>query len=360
MRALGTDPAYLPAFLPTPELERAYAGCMVRPDMVLGPSGFRFLELNVGGGFGGITETHLLHQVFAEVYGDRGHWHPRVIDPYAARARLLENVAAEHSRERSVMIVADPVDYGTGTSERMFELEARALRARGFRAAFVRPSDLGGLPRPKRFSLGIRSFSMVDWVRSGTDSAPVIAAIAEGCLMLPSQSGTMLADKRLLALISEGIASRSAADRAFVSTYIPWTRIVRDGSVEWGGRRHGLAELIINAKDNFVLKRGMGNSGQEVTIGVDTEESAWRSVVNSAMDGSSVVQEYVPPKPYTLELMNEDGVAEVAAVAPVLSPILMDGRPAGCFVRYIRAETRPTAVFRGTAPWSETVALPLR
>lgn len=360
MRALGTDPAFLPAFLSTPELERAYAGCMVRPDMVLGPAGFRFLEINVGGGFGGITETHLLHEVFARVYRDVGSWHPRVADPYAARARLLEKVAAARSRERSVVIVADPADYGADTSERMFELEARALRARGFRAAFIRPAELGELPRSQQFSMGIRSFSMVDWVRNGTDSAPVIAAIAGGCLMLPSQSGTMLADKRVLALISAGIASRNTADRAFVSAHIPWTRVVGDGYVEWRGRRRDLADLIISAKDNFVLKRGMGNSGQEVTIGADTEESAWRSVVTSAMDGSSVVQEYVPPAPYTLELMNEDGLAEVAAVAPVLSPILMDGRPAGCFVRYIRAETRPTAVFRGAAPWSETVALPLR
>lgn len=359
MQALGIDPVYLPAFLPTPELERAYASCMVRPDLVIGPSGPRFLELNVGSGFGGVTETHLLHELFAEVYRNARHWHPRVVDPYAARARLLETVAAERSRERSVVVVGDPADHGDDTSERLFELEVRALRERGFRAAFMRPSDLGELPIAKRFSLGLRSFSMVDWVRSGTDPAPVRAAIAEGCLMLPSQSGTLLADKRLLALASEGLASRSAADRDFISTYVPWTRIVRDRSVEWRGRRHSLAELIINARDDFVLKRGMGNSGQEVTIGRDTDETTWRLTAMSAMDGSSVVQEYVPPQPYTLELMNEQGATESVAVAPVLSPILMGGRPAGCFARYIRADTRPSTVFRGAAPWNETVAMPL-
>jgi hypothetical protein len=292
------------------------------------------------------------------VYRDGRRWHPQVVDPFAARAQLLEKVAAERSRERSVVIVGDPAEYDA--IERLFELEVQALRQRGFRAAFIRPSDLGDLPAAERFSLGIRNFSMVDWVRSGTDPAPIRAAIAEGCLLLPSQSGTLLADKRLLALVSEGLASRTAADRAFVSAYLPWTRIVRDRSVEWRGRRHDLAELIINAKDDFVLKRGIGNSGQEVTIGRDTDEAAWRLAATSAMDdGSSVVQEYVPPQPYTLELMNEQGVAESAAVAAILSPMLMGGRSAGCFVRYIRAETRESAVFAGAAPWNETVAMPL-
>jgi hypothetical protein len=169
----------------------------------------------------------------------------------------------------------------------------------------------------------------------------------------------LLADKRLLALVSEGLVCRSAADWAFTSTYVPWTRIVDDRSVEWRGHRHNLAELIINAKDDLVLKRGIGNSGQEVTIGRDTDEATWRLTAMSAMDGSSVVQEYVPPQPYTLELMGEQGVAESAAVAPVLSPMLMGGRPAGCFARYIRAGTRESAVFCGAAPWNETVAMPL-
>jgi hypothetical protein len=360
MQALGINPVYLPAFLPTADLEWAYAACMVRPDLVVGPSGPRFLELNVGGGFGGITETHLLHKLFTEVYGNAGHWDPRVADPYAARARLLEMVAAERSCERSVVIVADPADYGADASERLFELEVRALQERGFRAGFIRPAGLGELPVAQRFSLGIRSFSVVDWVRSGTDPSPVRAAIAEGCLMLPSQSGTLLADKRLLALVSEGLASRSVADRDFVSAYVPWTRVVRDRSVEWRGCRRSLAELIISAKDDFVLKRGMGNSGQEVTIGRDTDEASWRLAAMSALDdGSSVVQEYVPPQPYTLELMNERGAAESAPVAPVLSPILIGGRPAGCFVRYIRADTRESSVFRGDAPWNETVAMPV-
>jgi hypothetical protein len=357
MRALGADPVYLPAFLPTPDLEQSYASCMVRPDIVLGPDGPRFVELNVGSGFAGVTETHVLHQVFTEVYSDANRWHPQVVDPFAARARLLETVAAERSRERSVVIVGDPAEYDA--TERMFDLEVQALRKRSFRAAFMRPSDLADLPAAERFSLGIRNFSMVDWVRSGTDPAPIRAVISEGCLLLPSQSGVLLADKRLLALVSEGLVCRSAADWAFTSTYVPWTRIVGDRSVEWRGHRHNLAELIINAKDDLVLKRGIGNSGQEVTIGRDTDEATWRLTAMSAMDGSSVVQEYVPPQPYTLELMGEQGVAESAAVAPVLSPMLMGGRPAGCFARYIRAGTRESAVFCGAAPWNETVAMPL-
>lgn len=359
IKALGIDPAYLPAFLPDPELEQAYAGCMVRPDMVFGPSGLRFLELNVGSGFGGVTQTHLLQGLFAEVYGAEPGQHPKVDDPFAARARLLETVAAERSRERSVMILGDPAEYGPDTNERMFELEIAALRARSFRAALILPSQLGAMPRAERYSLGIRNFSMVDWVRSGTDPEPVQTAVAEGCLLLPSQSGTMLADKRLLALISEGLAVRSASDRAFVSAYIPWTRIVRDRSVDWRGRRRDLAELIGGDKDEFVLKRGMGNSGQEVTIGLDTAEPEWRIAVDAALqDCSSVVQEYVSPQPHPLELMNENGMAEEALVASILSPILMGGRPAGCYVRYIRTETRPYEVFHGNAPWSETVALP--
>ena len=56
---------------------------------------------------------------------------------------------------------------------------------------------------------------MADWApdcaRSGTDPAPVMAAVAQGLLLLPAQSSTLLADKRTLALVSEGLATPSRA-----------------------------------------------------------------------------------------------------------------------------------------------------
>lgn len=361
MQALGIDPLYLPALLPTAEIEFRYAGCMVRPDILIGPAGPRFIELNVSAGFGGTTETHLLHQVFTNAYGTETKWLSTAPDPFEVRATFLDEVASEESLERSVLIVGDPADGGGDTSQRMFDLEVEALRRRGFRASFISPADLCELPA-QNFDLGIRRFSVVDWVRNERDQLhfdALRAVIDDGCLMLPSQSSMMMTDKRLLALVSEGLACHTLADRAFVTSWIPWTRIVRDRHVFRHGQRHDLVKLILNKKDDFVLKRGVGHSGLEVATGCEVEEAEWRRTVAASMDGSSVVQEYVASQSSVLELNNEQGLPESAAVDSIVSPMVIGGRAAGCWARYIRAGTPRTNPDGIDLVWNETVVMPL-
>ena len=73
-------------------------------------------------------------------------------------------------------------------------------------------------------------------------------------------------------------------------------------------------------------------SGKQVVIGRDTGQAEWEAAAGA---GTSVVQEFVPPRTCRLAMV-ADGADEPhdVDVAPVFGPLLFGGRPAGLFSRF--------------------------
>ncbi|MET8544516.1 hypothetical protein ABZW03_28325 [Kitasatospora sp. NPDC004799] len=343
LAALGTDEVPYPFFVADEDFEMRYAASMARPDVVIGPDGPKFLEFNVSGTFGGPAEIHLFTHAWTRIYGGPGVAPFSGHEPFAARAELYRRVCTELGLPLGVALLGSRLDRPGAQTARYYEVEAEYFRQQGLAAEFVEPADLEGGPGTPRgagrdlaYPLLHRYFAIDDWRKLGISLDPVHRAVQRGSRLFPPQSSYLVANKKVLAWISEGRPWMTEEDRALVERCLPWTRLVYDRKLAWGGRRHDLADLLLDNQQHFVLKKAIGMMGLEVTLGPYVTGPQWRGEVARALaEGDTIVQQYVEPGRFRMAMSSASG-PEVQSVdiAPVLSPVLFGGVPAGCWARY--------------------------
>ncbi|MFF0144085.1 hypothetical protein ATK36_4276 [Amycolatopsis sulphurea] len=343
LAAYGADEQDYPLFLdPAWQLiEERYASCMVRPDVVVGPDGPKFLEFNISGGFAGVVESWCRYLAYRVLYGDgAGRLPYRYHDPFAARADLFEEVCADLDLPRRVAWVGTLAESVTPTTEtRYFDVETDYLAGRGFAAEYVEVEDADRLwdaAPADRYPLGLRHFNTAELARLGQRLDPVRRALDNSCLLLATQTSGFLGNKKAMGLVSEGRPWMTAAEHAVVGRYLPWTRVLGDRRTIADGRSVELLPHVLAEQERLVLKRGIGSNGLQVLIGVETDPTTWREAVEkAAAAGDSVVQRFVPAQHCHLPVLG-DAMAgpEVAKVAPVLSPFLFGRRPGGVYARF--------------------------
>jgi len=326
-------------FVADQHVEERYADCVTRPDVVIGPDGPQFLEFNVSGALSGPIETHCRMEVWRKLYADEtGRLPFSYEDPLVVRSQMFRDLIAQLGVAPRVALVGSARDQRV-ESTRYFDLEADHLNSHGLTARFFEPEDLHeawDCPAHLRYPLGLRNFTIPDWVKRGIDTTPVQVALDNGCLLVGTQTSTFLSSKLTMGMLSEGRPWLSAAERALVDRYLPWTRILTDRRTTWHGRDVDLVRFAIDHRPTLVLKAGLGMSGRQVVLGRDTDPAAWEAAVVAAAEaGTSAIQEYVTPHTCRLTML-ADGVDEPydVDVAPVFGPLLFGGRPAGLFSRF--------------------------
>lgn len=334
-------------------IEERYADCVTRPDIVIGPDGPRFLEFNVSGALGGPVETHCRLEVWRKLHADdEGRVPFSSPDPFAVRAEMFRDLCAELGVAPRLALVGSARDQGV-ESTRYFDVEADYLNSHGLTARFFEPEDLHeawDCPPNLHYPLGLRNFTIPDWVELGIDTAPVQAALDNGCLLVGTQTSTFLSSKLTMGLLSEGRPWMSTAERALVDKYLPWTRILSDRRTTRGERDVDLLRFAVDNRELLVLKQGLGMSGKQVVIGRDADQAEWETAVAAAAEaGTSVVQEFVAPRTCRLAMV-ADGADEThdVDVAPVFGPLLFGGRPAGVFARFFGDGTAGIVSIAGT------------
>ncbi|MEV8509794.1 hypothetical protein AB0368_33910 [Actinoplanes sp. NPDC051475] len=336
--ALGADMADYPLLYTDELIEEEFAASIARPDVIIGEDGPKILEFNPSGAVSGVIETHLLLRTWRAAYQRTGTFPFQALDPLVARADLFADTCTERGLPPRLAWIGSRRDLPLANTDRFFDVELEYLHSRGFTARHFEPEEVsdGLLDGPGgAYPLGLRQFTISEWRDHGIDLAPIRQILDAGCLLLPTQSAGLLDHKKVLALLSTGPAWMSTAERAIVARYLPWTRILADEPADWHGSRSGLLDLVERHQDRFVVKRGEGMKGLQVVIGRETDPSTWRSTVQDALKRQdSVVQEYVAPASCHLEISMSDHDTEVASVAPVLSPFLFGGRPAGLWARF--------------------------
>ncbi|GAB3137695.1 hypothetical protein GCM10027290_03860 [Micromonospora sonneratiae] len=319
-------------------IEERYPDCVVRPDLVIGPTGPRFLEFNVSGALGGVVETHSRLEVWRRLHADEeGRTLFSSPSPFAVRAEMFRSLCAELALAPRVAIVGSA--QVEGVENRYFQIEADYYNNHGLTARFFEPEELSEAwdrAPHLRYPVGLRNFTIPDWLDVGLDTTPVQEALDNGCLLVGTQTSTFMHSKLTMGLLSEGRPWMSTADRALVDRYVPWTRILSDRRTAREGQEVELLPFVVKNRDLLVLKAGLGESGKQVVIGREVDQAAWESAVGAAVvDGTSVVQDFVPPQTCQVSLI-ADGADEAhdVEVAPVLGPLLFGGRPAGLFCRF--------------------------
>ncbi|MDH6574587.1 hypothetical protein [Kitasatospora sp. MAP5-34] len=341
MAAFGATDQDYPLFLADSMLEERYASCLVRPDIVIGPTGPQFLELNISGGFAGTVESHCGYAAWRALYGAAGEGLPFTHhDPFAARADLFDDVCEELALPRRLAWVGALRESVLPIEEtRYFDLETDYLHSRGFDAEYVEVEDADQLwdcAPQDRYPLGLRHFNVADLSALGIGIEPVRRALDGGCLLLSTQTSGFLGNKMALGLLSEGRPWMSAAEHAFVERYLPWTRVLTDRRTSVGSTDVQLLPYAVENQEDLVVKRGIGSNGRQVVIGRETDVGTWRETVESAAAaGTSVVQRFVPIQSTWQSVLTDAlDVPETVPVAPVISPLLFGRRPAGAFTRF--------------------------
>ncbi|MBO8192081.1 hypothetical protein ITI46_10445, partial [Streptomyces oryzae] len=284
--ALGADPA---DHLPPTGLESTETDCctmLAGADFVVGESGPWLVALDTSATLGSVRGGAVL----ASADGlERGQEVLFGYDPRAVRADALAELCARRGLPRAVALI------GPG----FHADDVHDLRQRGFTADVLRPGGLpGALGRPgsPRYAMGLLSSARQ---RGRTGPAPVHPAAVRdaqraGLLLLPTLSGGLLADRRALALVSEGLPWMTRAEQALVERRLPWTRLSLAGRTQWHGTEQELPGLLLAQRERFVLKRAVAGAGPLVA-GHETDEHTWTAAVLRAFrDTDSVVQEYVP------------------------------------------------------------------
>ncbi|MBI0293370.1 hypothetical protein JBE04_02405 [Streptomyces sp. PRKS01-29] len=342
LAALGIDESQgeYPLFSANDGLEDHFWTAMARPDVVIGPEGPQFIEFNVSGAICGPAETYFFNKVFTEAYGGSEAAPFVGYHAFPARASLFEAICEERGLPKAVALIGSPLDHHAEGST-YFDVEVDYLRSRGFDARFFPPEELPhglGLPARLDYPLALRYFATADWRDRGVPLDGVRDVLDAGCLLVPPQSSSLLANKKVLGWLSEGRPWMDEEDRALVQRYLPWTRIATDAKVVGPeGLPVRLPHLLKEDRESFVLKRAVGMMGRGVLIGRDTGREQWERAVDQAVaTGAHIVQEFVEPAAYPLRISDEQGDgSQWAEVALVLSPCLIGGRPAGCYGRYL-------------------------
>ncbi|MCI4066015.1 hypothetical protein MRQ36_27085 [Micromonospora sp. R77] len=344
-------------FLADPYVEERYPDSVVRPDVVIGPDGPQFLEFNVSGALGGVVETHSRLEVWRQLHADEQGRTPFASpSPFAVRAEMFRSLAAEQGVAPRVAIVGSA--RVIGPERRYFEVEADHYNSHGLTARFFEPEELveaWDCPPHLRYPIGLRNFTIPDWLEVGLDLTPVQAALDRGCLLVGTQTSTFMHSKLTLGLLSEGRPWMSTAERNFVNRYLPWTRILTDRKTHRDGRDVDLLPYVLDNRDRLVLKAGLGESGKQVVLGREVDQTVWEAAVAEAVaDGTSIVQDFVAPQTCRVALL-ADGADEPheADVAPVLGPLLFGGRPAGVFCRFYGDGTAGIVSVRGGSSSSD-------
>ncbi|MEO7262668.1 MAG: hypothetical protein ABI047_15645 [Jatrophihabitantaceae bacterium] len=353
LAALKADPAAFSRFTADEDFELRHAADMARADVIIGATGFQFIEFNVGGGFGGMVEFEALRQVWQRVAIASGEPQLTGDSPYAAFARLIRQTASEHGARPAALVLA------------YFEADWTAEELGG-QCDFLREhqiptelADVGSMSvaeitASSPYPIGIVQLSDREAVDAGWDLSRLQALQRAGLTAIPSQSARLIDSKKVLALLSEGLPWMNEADHAFVQRFVPWTRIVRNCDTTWETRVYSLQDLLLAEQSRFVIKGSAGLAGNEVIFGANCSPQEWSRLVGTAVESEYyVAQEVVDSAPVKVRVIHDEyGTHDYRTVRMVVSPFCIGGVPSGCYVRMAQAPntglvTRDTGAFIG-------------
>jgi uncharacterized circularly permuted ATP-grasp superfamily protein len=118
----------------------------------------------------------------------------------------------------------------------------------------------------------------------------------------------------------------SAEERTAIRRHVPWTRVVRDGS---------LVERLRENRDTLVLKPNDEYGGSGVTLGWETTAGAWDAAIERALSerpGTWIVQERIDVRRETFPVCTGEGVVERDMLVD-FAPYLFRGKVAGYLTR---------------------------
>ncbi|MEU1056701.1 hypothetical protein ABZ397_29640 [Streptomyces sp. NPDC005876] len=319
-----------------PVAERARAGLLARPDVVIRNGRPKFLECNFGTCDAGPSAAHQLTAAYASMYPtfDARRRRPGLHEPFAGREQLFDRLCAEQGMPRKVAVLGTLREENV-EDPRYFNIEPEYLRSRGFESQFFEPEEFESSGADKGWSVVINAFISGEWRRMGIPLAGARRAYERAVVASPD-SGRLLSSKLVMAWLSEGRFQLSNNEAALVDECIPWTRRLSSQPVVYEGREQDVTELAVRRREQLVLKPFGAFGGHGVLLGRDTDPEEWHSEIKAAVaDESHIIQELVEADPLSADFHDaRAGKLVRHPVSYVLGPYIVGGKPSGYMVRH--------------------------
>jgi uncharacterized circularly permuted ATP-grasp superfamily protein len=126
-----------------------------------------------------------------------------------------------------------------------------------------------------------------------------------------------------------------AAERSFIRKHVPWTAVVREGTVRRDRRDFDLIPHIRQHRDRFVIKPSDEYGGTGVTLGWEVSERAWDDAIQKALaeqDRGWIAQERIAIRREAFPMCVNDAI-ELRDMLVDFAPYLFRGKLAGFLTR---------------------------
>jgi hypothetical protein len=139
----------------------------------------------------------------------------------------------------------------------------------------------------------------------------------------------VLTDPRHAGLFSE-------RERGLIARHVPWTRVVRETRTAKGAEQFDLVPWIRRHRERLVMKPNDEYGGAGVTLGWETNESAWDAALQEALAapaGTWIVQEKIAVRREVFPWFRGGGDAVMTDMLVDMAPYLFLGKLAGFLTR---------------------------
>jgi uncharacterized circularly permuted ATP-grasp superfamily protein len=125
-------------------------------------------------------------------------------------------------------------------------------------------------------------------------------------------------------------------EREMIKKHVPWTRVMADVQTAHYGEHIELLAYVRRERERMVLKPSDEYGGSGVTLGWETNESAWDAAIEKAIaakDGAWIVQERIPIRREVYPWVKPDGNVEFRDMLVDFAPYLFRGKLCGFLTR---------------------------
>lgn len=273
-----------------------------RLDAHVSAEGFQFLEYNAETPAGVGDQMQLEKILFRlpamkQFLEANAHWLPQ---PHQALLRSLLKAYREWGGPEEKPRIAI-VDWEGVPTRSEFQILKDYFVGQGFPALIVDPHDLeyngdclsaDGL----RIDIVYKRVIIHEFLNEFELDHPLVQAYRDGRVCMANSFRTKLAHKKS----SFAVLSDPAYEFLFetgeldlIRKHIPWTRYVRPSRTEFQGSEVDLKTLMLNERQQFVLKPNDDYGGHGVILGWESDRQGWAEAVKAAFQRPYVVQERV-------------------------------------------------------------------
>lgn len=318
-----------------------------RLDSFLLPGSLKFAEYNAespaGAGYG-----ELLGELFQELPMMRELSKTMEVHSYTLIAKLLDALVATYlewggKSKRPQIAIVDWREVPTWTE---FEILQARFEKMGVPTVLADPKELQFdgkklIVRGKKIDLVYRRVLMNDVIARPAECRALVAAYSAGVVCVANTFRCKIPHvKTFFAVLTEerNASLFSGPERKLIARHIPWTRVVADVGTQFHGSSIRLLDHLHKHREDFVLKPSDEYGGTGVTLGWETDESAWDLAIQNALkhtgtEGSWIVQERIPVRREKFPRIGTGGKISFQEALVDFAPYLYRGKMAGFLTR---------------------------